>query len=203
MSQLLPLILAWMFANSSPSKAQASLTRKKRGKKKSAPAWPTPTSPPPMPAFKSQPSAHDASATATPLAQLHNAAPQPPHLSTPSDIKATAISAFKKKSTSLLKRQLASRAPSMASKATSSLSSLFSNSAAPTTTTVTVANLQKILAQRGYTLVQDGLYGPKTAGAWSKLAKSKGLPSTIARASGKTAKVAARAYDALSVPPIP
>lgn len=205
MSQLLPLILAWMFANSG-TQAQASLSRKR----KSAPAWPTPSSPPPMPAFESQPSAHDASSTATPLAALHNAPPkvrkattEPANLATPHAIKQNAIDAFKKKSTSLLKKQLSSRAPSLATKATSSLSSLFHPSSAPTATTVPVANLQKILAQRGYKLVQDGLYGPKTAAAWTKAAKSKGLPSNIARASGTTAKVATRAYDALSVPPIP
>lgn len=205
MTQLLPLILVWLFANNKgTAQAQASLSR--RG----APPWPTPTSPPPMPAFQPQPSAHDASTTATPLAALHNAPPkvrkpttEPAHLSTPNAIKQNAIKAFKKKSTSLLKKQLSSRAPNLATKATSSLSSLFHKSSAPSATTVSVANLQKILAQRGYKLVQDGLYGPKTAAAWAKAAKSKGLPSNIARASGTTAKVAARAYDALSVPPIP
>lgn len=207
MNQLLPLILAWMFANSG-TQAQASLSRNR----KSPPQWPTPSSPPPLPAFESQPSAHDASSTATPLAALHTAPPkvrkattEPANLTTPNAIKQNAIDAFKRKSTSLLKKQLSSlRAPSLATKATSSLSSLFHpSSSAPTATTVPVANLQKILAQRGYKLVQDGLYGPKTAAAWAKAAKSKGLPSNIARASGTTAKVAARAYDALSVPPIP
>lgn len=201
MNQLLPLILFWMYANRG-SNAQASL---KRG---GAPAWPTPNSPPPMPAFAPVPSAHDASTTATPLAALHTAPPkvrkpttEPAHLSTPSAIKQQAIDAFKKKSTALLKNQLASRGSSLASKGASSLSSLFhTSSSAPSSTTVSVASLQQILNRRGVNVDQDGLYGPKTARAWSALAKSKGLPTTIARASGTTAKVISRTYDSLSIP---
>lgn len=202
MSQLLPLILVWLFANK--NNGQGALTRS------GPPPWPTPTSPPPMPAFNAQPSPHtaDPSGSSTPLAALHNAPPkiapasstEPSHLSTPQAVKKAAIAAFKKKSTSLLKQRISKQTARVS---TPSLSALLRNQGSGSATTVSVANVQKILNQRGAKLKQDGLYGPKTASAWSKIAKSKGLPDKIARASGTTAKVMTQTYDALSVPPIP
>jgi peptidoglycan hydrolase-like protein with peptidoglycan-binding domain len=71
------------------------------------------------------------------------------------------------------------------------------------TTTATVSTLQKILTDRGVRVARDGLYGPKTAGAWKALAQSKGLPTTISREGPKVAKVATQAIETLAVPPIP
>jgi peptidoglycan hydrolase-like protein with peptidoglycan-binding domain len=59
------------------------------------------------------------------------------------------------------------------------------------------------LNDRGVKVTPDGLYGPKTASAWQKLAKSKGLPTTISREGPKVAKVATQAIETLAVPPIP
>jgi peptidoglycan hydrolase-like protein with peptidoglycan-binding domain len=76
--------------------------------------------------------------------------------------------------------------------------------AAPSAATaVPVANLQAILRSRGYSVAPDGLYGPRTASAWSTLARSKHLAPTIARVGPKIAKVVAVTYDSLSVPAIP
>lgn len=189
---LLPLLAIWMLNNRSGAPPSAA-PRKKRKPKASAPRWPTPASPPPMPAFQARttaPSA-DPSKSSTPLADLHNNPPQlaPAYITNsklPEKAKQAAISAFKKKSSSLLAQRFGFGAP-----------------AQPAATSVSVASLQQILTSRGYPLVRDGLYGPKTASAWTAAAKAKGLPPTIARVGPKIAKVVAQTYDALSVPAIP
>lgn len=163
---LLPLALLWLWSQRS-------------GGGLSMPRWPTPASPPPAPpppmsAFEPkappvQATATDA-ATATPLAELHQAPPVPP---TPS----TAAPKVRRK-----------RAP-------------------PGTPTgnsrVAVRDLQRVLNARGAKLAPDGLYGPKTAAAWSALARKKTLPPAISRVDARTARVATKTYDALSVPAIP
>lgn len=182
MTALLPLIMLWLATRTAPAAAP-------QARRKTAPRWPTPASPPPMPAFqaapKPKPSA-DPSGSSTPLADLHNAPPKlaPASTAEPAAVKAKAIAAFKKKSTSLLQQRL---------------SSPFGSSA----TTVPVASLQQILIKRGVKIAPDGLYGPRTAAAWAKLATSRLLPPTITRVGPKSAKVVARTYDTLSVPAIP
>jgi hypothetical protein len=222
-NQLVPLILIWMFANRSTS-PQASLSRK------GAPQWPTPKSPPPMPAFDAirsdpyatTPLSADPSHSSTPLAQLHNAPPkvQPASASIPDTIKKQAQHAFQRKATAALAKAapqkhaapIHKKAMAPATKAANQSARSFAVKHAlsvptqgPTlqnsaATTQSVANLQQILNQRGAKLKQDGLYGPKTAAAWKAAAKSKGLPNTIARVNSTTAKVAARTYDSLSIP---
>ncbi len=200
MSALVPLIMMWMLNKSgggspasSSSSSAASAARRKKTKKKARkpPAWPTPASPPPMPAFQAQTPSADPGQSSTPLADLHN---NPPAL----------MPAFIQKST--LSNKAKQAAANALKKKSSSLLSNFgfgSKPAQPAATSVSVASLQQILTTRGYPLVRDGLYGPKTASAWTAAAKSKGLPPTIARVGPKIAKVVAQTYDALSVPAIP
>jgi len=59
---------------------------------------------------------------------------------------------------------------------------------------VKVLNLQKVLNKLGAKLKKDGLYGPKTARAYSKIAKSRKLNSSIRRVSGKVAKIASDSW---------
>jgi hypothetical protein len=183
MSALLPLILLWLSTRRTAPPPSAAAPRKA-----APPRWPTPASPPPMPAFQSAPTpSADPSHSSTPLADLHNNPPSlaPASNAEPAAIKAKAIAAFKKKSTSLLQQRLAS--------------SPFGSSA----TTVPVASLQRILIKRGVKLAPDGLYGPRTAQAWAKLATSRLLPPTISRVGPKSARVVTRTFDSLSVPAIP
>jgi len=189
MNLVLPLLI-WAATANQNATQQGSLTKRRK-----EPKWPTPSAPPPMPAFNARPTTPtaDAGKTSTPLADLHNA---PPKLAPASSAEPAAISAYKKKATSLLKRKLAAKV------SPSSLSSLL-RGRSDTSVTVSVANIQKILANRGVKLKQDGLYGPVTANAWKKVANAKGLTSTIARVSPMSAKVVSQTYDALSVPPIP
>lgn len=172
-----------------------------------------------MPAFqpRTTPLSADPSGTSTPLAVLHNAPPKVPAPktdaglkkkrvakppATPTAIKNAAISAFKKKAASALQAQArAARAnPLAALSPFAALSTSFSTQAA---SSVPVLNVQKVLISQGQKLTPDGLYGPRTAAAWSKVAKAKGLPPTISRVNAKTAKVVTQTYDALSMPAIP
>lgn len=145
-----------------------------------APRWPTPSSPPPLPAFYPQtppappaPSA-DPGGTSTPLAALHTNPPSPPPASAkPKPKKAAA------------KPRIPTITPGLLQ------------------STQTVKTLQKILNQRGANLKPDGLFGPKTAAAWSSIAKQKFLPSAITRVGPQTARVVTQTFDALSIPAIP
>lgn len=167
-----------------------------------APRWPTTASPPPpMPAFSAKPTAPsaDPGRSSTPLADLHRKqAPLPPASATePATLKAKAAAAAqqaKAKALNTFQQQLRTAAQAPLTP--------IDPWAAPTTS-VPVANLQQILNGRGAKLVRDGLYGPKTAAAWTKAAKAKGLPPTIARVGPKTAKVVSRTYESLATPPIP
>jgi len=164
MDAITPLVLMWL-ATRARAKGGASASK--------APAWPTPASPPPMPAFKAKPTPR--ADTATPLSALHASPPTPPpagpHATTP---------------------KAAPKPPSAARVVPGVL-----------TSTLPVKRLQQALNARGARLVPDGLYGPKTAAAWRSLASSKGLTPTIVRKAPTLADVATHTFDALSVPAIP
>ena len=180
------LFLLWA-ANNSKGKGGANAANKKR-----APQWPTPKSPPPMPAFQPRataPSA-DATKTSTPLAVLHSAPPAPPPASAIETAKAKATAAVRKHTTSLLAKQAARFNP-------------LGKKAAPATSSALVSQLQTILTNHGVKISRDGLYGPRTASAWASLAKRKGLPPAITREGPKVAKVVTRTFEQLNVPPIP
>ena len=205
MTNLIPLVLLWLWNNNN-SKAQAApLTRS------AAPPWPTPNSPPPMPAFNARPTpskapSADPSRSSTPLAQLHNAPPKVKPASTPDQIKQTAIQAFKKKATQQLKARVSPTNLVRSATKGVSPSSLLSSALtfnSNTSTSVPVSDVQTIVVRNGAKIKKDGLYGPKTAAAWTKLAKAKGLPATISRVGPKTAKVVTRTFDSLSTPAVP
>ena len=186
MSALFPLFLLWL--NNKPN-----ATAPKAAKKRRAPKWPTPKSPPPMPAFqarKTAPPSADPGSTSTPLAELHANPPTPKPASAIDTAKQKATAAIRKRTTSLLQKHALSINP-------------FAKKAAPATSTALVSDLQKILANHGAKIVMDGLYGPKTASAWSSLAKRNGLPGSISREGPRIAKVVTQTFERLSVPPIP
>lgn len=193
MNALLPLIAMWAL-----NTRQQGAVPPAAPSVPSPPPWPTPLSPPPpMPAFKPTPTpSADPSGPATPLADLHNKPPkvQPARATQPANLKAQAASKAKSAAMDLLRGKLrtSAQAPLVP----------IDPWASPTTS-VPVAKLQEIVNARGGRLVRDGLYGPKTAAAWQKLAKSKGLAGTIARVGPNTAKVVSRTYESLAVPPIP
>lgn len=200
MSAILPLFLMWLARdqNRAPARSAASKNSRRRGKVKKAkpPSWPTPKSPPPIPAFQPAapappPASADPSGSSTPLAALHTA---PPNLSPASIMEpvkqkamAAAKSAAKKQASSLLHR---------------GLSFGFGKSTVPTSTAL-VSQLQAILNRRGAKLAQDGLYGPKTAAAWGNAARAQNLPTLISREGPKIAKVSTQTFEALSAAPIP
>lgn len=201
---LVPLFLAWLWSK-----------RERAAAAPKPPPWPTPSSPPPVPAFAPQHAAPaDASATATPLAELHHEALAPPASkpAAPKPSPARSVTQAATHAASSAAKHAAHKATSKATKAVTSVllpgSSLFHKkhkAAAPKIDmrTEPVSDLQAILITRGAKLQRDGLYGPKTAQAWSTLAKSKGLPPQISRMSAKVASVATATFDALAVPPIP
>jgi len=190
MNALFPLIAMWLFNRQSGAVPPVPPVP-------AAPPWPTPLSPP-MPAFQPTTTPHsaDPSHTSTPLADLHNNPPKvaPATATQPASLKAQAVHKAKSAAMNLLRGKIrtAAQAP---------LTPL--DPWASPTTSVPVAKLQEIVNARGGRLVPDGLYGPKTAAAWAKLAKSKGLTGTIARVGPNTAKVVSRTYESLAVPPIP
>jgi len=141
--------------------------------------------PPAMPAFQSQPPPTSAD-TGTPLAELHSAPPKPPPIAPVAKV---------------LKSAAAAR--SAATRAAQALRLNVKKSPAQAQRTASVVDLQTIANARGAKLKRDGLYGPKTASAWSSIARSKGLPATISRVGPKIARVVTQTYDTLRVPPIP
>jgi len=192
-TSLLPLFLLWAAGNKGGTTVR-SAKRKGKGKGK-APQWPTPKSPPPMPAFHSRattpPAPVDPGATNTPLAELHA---NPPMVPTPTtdpieSAKHAATQAIRQRTAALARQAAISFNP-------------FAKKSAPTSTAL-VSQLQTILTNHGGKVVRDGLYGPQTASAWSALAKRKGLAPTISREGPKIAKVDAQTFQTLSVPPIP
>lgn len=199
MNAIFPLVLMWLAnqsgaAPSSKPKAKAK-KRRPKVKKTKAPKWPTPKSPPPIPAFQpasppAVPASADPSGPATPLAELHNAPPKLSPASIMEPAKQKAIAAAKKKGLSFLRQGFSAN--------------LFGrkSSSAPTST-VLVSQVQQILNRRGANLVPDGLYGPRTAAAWGNAARARNLPTTIVREGPKIAKVATQTFEALSAAPIP
>jgi len=209
---LLPLFLAWMWhKHSGATPAPAPLP--------TPPPWPTTSSPPPMPAFAAQtPAAPNPTAdSGTPLSALHADALAPPGQTAPKTPAAhtTSIPTTPQAAARAASRAVKKKAHSAASSAASRLLSPIPGvklpnpfghkhrAAAVDMRSEPVADLQGILIQRGATLTRDGLYGPKTAQAWTALAKQKGLPGQITRVGPKVASVAAQTFDALAVPPIP
>lgn len=202
MSAIIPLFLMWL-ANQQGSRtatrsAPAAAARRAKKKKPKPPRWPTTKSPPPIPAFQpAQPSAAaapkpsaDPSASSTPLAELHNNPPALAPASITEPAKQAVISTFKKKSAALLKQKFGAN--------------LFGRSAPSVpTSTALVSQLQTILNRHGAKLVQDGLYGPRTATAWQRAASARKLPTMIVREGPKIAKVASQTFEALSAAPIP
>jgi hypothetical protein len=177
MDPITSLMLLYLAKN---AKAPASPAKAKAKAKARAPKWPTPTSPPPMPAFqaKATPSPAQAADTATPLAELLNKPPVPPPAATDSG-------------------HPAARKPSPRSVRVPRIVPGVMRSTLP------VLKLQQVLNSRGAKLVPDGLFGPKTATAWAKLAAAKALPPAISRVAPKLAQVVTHTYDALSMPVIP
>ncbi len=182
MSEIIPLVLMWMLWQRGGGASPPAV-----------PTWPTTSSPPPMPAFAPLP-AHAATAdTGTPLSDLHHAppTPAPAHRTAPAH-RAAAPSAA----------TAAARATHTALHIPGAKLAALARSK-ETTHDVHVFDLQSILISRGAKLARDGLYGPKTAGAWSALAKKKGLPASITRVGPQVARVVTQTYDILSMPPIP
>lgn len=203
MNAILPLFLMWLAReNASPAKRSASSKggkrRRAKVKKVKPPKWPTPKSPPPIPAFQPAPPpapSADPSSSSTPLAELHNAPPKLSPASITEPAKQAALQAAKRKASSLLSRG-----------ARGFTANLFGRRASTTsepTSTALVSQLQTILNRRGARLVPDGLYGPRTANAWMNAAKAQRLPTTIMREGPKIAKVSTRTFEALSAAPIP
>ena len=70
--------------------------------------------------------------------------------------------------------------------------------AEPGTVVKSVAALQALLYGIGWTkkkIIPDGLYGPKTKGAWATSAKTRKLDQKFERVTGKTARVATETYE--------
>lgn len=185
MTGLVPLLMMWLW--SQRSGVQSNVPRPP-----SPPSWPTRSSPPPpIPAFtpNTTPAAPSAN-TGTPLHELHAAPPEPAPAHVPPKLprrpKPKPVSAAV---------QRARRLPKLPG---------FGVSLATTPAKVaSVSDLQSIVNRHGGQLKRDGLYGPKTASAWSALARKRGLPSVISRTGPKTAKVSAQTFDQLSMPAIP
>lgn len=198
MTGLLPLVMLWVFSKRDSSSAPASSF--------GMPNWPTPFSPPPMPpppipAFDPRATPTDAASTATPLAALAHPADNP--ATTPSPAKKP-----RKPLAKPVKRSPAAAAAAAAKKKLSPASALRAARGGFSLTTTSTKNVsvleaQQILNRLGAGLKPDGLYGPKTASAWQRIAKSKGQAPTISRVGPKIAKVSVKTYDALKVPPIP
>lgn len=198
MTQLIPLLLLWAWGSRNAAQAAPAPAPAR------APKWPTTSSPPPMPAFQGKPTptppppSADPSGSSTPLAVLQRSAPAPKPITeskgpTPAsqvdNAKRAATAAIKKHTTSLLRKKAASF-------------NLFGKSSTPTSSAL-VSDLQGILAKHGVKVARDGLYGPRTAAAWSSLAKKKGLPSQISRGGPKIANVATQTFERLSEAAIP
>jgi peptidoglycan hydrolase-like protein with peptidoglycan-binding domain len=62
---------------------------------------------------------------------------------------------------------------------------------------ILVADAQRIAITLGQSLKPDGLFGPKTAGAWGALAAQHGLDPSFTRLGPRTAQVSATTYDTL------
>lgn len=185
---LVPLFLIWLVANRSHGGGTAAAP--------SMPAWPTPASPPPAPpaplpaAFQPQPTTHAESGT--PLQELHAATEQPP----PANAIEPAQAAKKK-------AKPKSKLSTAKSKLSSAKSKLSTAKAAADSQVSSVANLQSILNARGAKLKKDGLYGPKTAQAWSTAARKQSLSPTIARVGPTVARVSKQTFESLKTPPAP
>jgi len=200
MMDLAPLVLLWLIGGS------------KRSAAVDVPPWPTSASPPPPPALPPLPMPQgaappgvptwDAVPTTPPATAQHPAESPSQRLSELLE-QADAVHAANEAA-----RKVVSKAKAKAKAAPKKLlkgvihAPAFGPPIAPEEN-VPVADLQKILANRGAKLARDGLYGPKTASAWQALARQKKLSTTIRRVGPKTARVATDTFTKLSVPAIP
>lgn len=192
MSEIVPLVLLWALSQRGSGGQSSSHAN--------PPQWPSTHSPPPMPAF-------------VPFSPFGSNVPVPPHGTTLPALHQGAGKAPKPKpktaSPVTRARQAATNAARQAASKTASaaLSSFDLRNLMPGTRPVSVtkavSELQTIVNTRGGALKRDGLYGPRTAAAWSALARKQGLPADISRGGPKVARVVAHTYDVLSVPPIP
>lgn len=189
MTNILPLLLMWLW--SQRHSAPAAIRTNPYPQPPVPPQWPTASSPPPpIPAFTPNAPPDPSANTGTPLHQLHNAPPAPAPAHAPP--KAAAKPKPKVLTAAVQRARSAVKLPSL----NATLASTPAKQAS-------VSELQAIVNSHGGSLKRDGLYGPKTAAAWSALAKKRGLPATITRTGPKTAKVAVQTFDQLSMPAIP
>jgi peptidoglycan hydrolase-like protein with peptidoglycan-binding domain len=162
-----------------------------------------------MPAFQAQPPPMPDANTGTPLSELHRKPERPPPAAANEPAqqaaKAKKKAAAKKKATppsaaSRAARAARTRVPAALRKAAPKAAASVQVGPAKVAPTrdASVADLQNILNKRGAKLKKDGLYGPKTAGAWSAAARGEGLPTTITRVGPKVARVIASTYEALA-----
>lgn len=194
MTGLLPVLLLWAASRRSSGPTAATF------------AWPTPSSPPPMPpvpAFQRGAAPPTDANTGTPLSSL--AQPTPAH-KPPPVAKSKAVPTHAQRAATPLERaKSAAKAKlrnAVLSRARGGLSTAF-GPPMPAQKSVSVLEIQQILTSHGAKLKRDGLYGPVTANTWAKIANAKGLSPTISRGGPKIAKVVPKTYDALKVPPIP
>lgn len=201
MMDLAPLVLLWLIGGS------------KRSAAVDVPPWPTSASPPPPPALPPLPMPQGAAPPGVPTWDAYSGVPTPTAEQHPAESPSAPLSELLKQADVLnAAHEAASKVVSKAkAKAKAVPKKLlkgvihapsFGPPIAPEEN-VPVADLQKILANRGAKLARDGLYGPKTASAWQALARQKKLSATIKRVGPKTARVATDTFTKLSVPAIP
>lgn len=197
MNDLVPLVLLWALSQrGGPRDPFASPFANTPQK---PPLWPDIHSPPPpLPAFEP----HVPPQHGTPLDALHKGAEKVTKTANVLDKARNAA----KKAAPTAARQLAHQTLSRVRKGVSlrdPFSGLLPSSRGDVLVTKPVADVQAIVNARGGRLQPDGLWGPKTAAAWTALARSQGLPATIERGGPKVARVAVHAWDVLSMPVIP
>jgi len=171
---LLPLILMWALTKSGPQSA--------------VPQWPTPKHPPPnkLPARKAKgtkrPSPPAPAKPATPLA--------------PSQISPSQISPSHAPDAAPAVPAPVAPPPGLRPADTSPKPA----PSAPALAATTVLNVQKLANKLGARppLKQDGLFGPKTVGAWRALSTQRGLDPTIVRIGPKTVDVNPNTYARLN-----
>jgi hypothetical protein len=201
-SDLLPLVVLWALSQrSGPRDPFASPFANTPQK---PPLWPDIHSPPPpLPAFEPHvPAPQPQPQHGTPLDALHKGTQKIVKTARVLD-KARAAA---KKAAPTAARQLATQALDRVRKGVTMrdpFSGLLPSSRGDALVSKPVADVQAIVNARGGRLARDGLWGPKTAAAWSALARSQGLPATIERGGPKVARVAMHTWDVLSVPMIP
>lgn len=198
MNDILPLVLLWAFSqrNSGP---------RDPFQRPGPPLWPDIHSPPPpLPAFvphvPTPPAAQPGHGT--PLDALHRGAQKV--VKTANVLDKARDKA--RKAAPAAARQLAHAALGRVRKGVSlrdPFSTLMPSARGDVLVSKPVSEVQAVINARGGAVQQDGLWGPKTAAAWTALARSQSLPATIERGGPRVARVAVHAWEVLSVPVIP